>query len=109
MDYFKSVRSRGVSHRYPDIRLFEVEGEYRLLAGVRVGGSRLLSCASLEKPQVGKRIKMSKVYRAVVLSVLCWSLLAAVYLQLLEYRVWLIFILGIPVELIIWLSSKLNK
>lgn len=57
MDYFKSVRSRGVSHRYPDIRLFEVEGEYRLLAGVRVGGSRLLSCASLEKPQVGKRNK----------------------------------------------------
>ena len=50
MDYFKSVRSRGVSHRYPDIRLFEVEGEYRLLAGVRVGGSRLLSRASLEKP-----------------------------------------------------------
>ena len=37
--------------------LIFVEGEYRLLAGVRVGGSRLLSCASLEKPQVGKRNK----------------------------------------------------
>ena len=70
-----------------------------------------VSCLALlwKNRKSEKGIKMSKVYRAVVLSVLCWSLLAAVYLQLLEYRVWLIFILGIPVELIIWLSSKLNK
>ena len=67
-----------------------------------------VSCLALlwKNRKSEKGIKMSKVYRAVVL---CWSLLAAVYLQLLEYRVWLIFILGIPVELIIWLSSKLNK
>ncbi len=70
-----------------------------------------VSCLALlwKNRKSEKGIRMSKVYRAVVLSVLCWSLLAAVYLQLLEYRVWLIFILGVPVELIIWLSSKLNK
>lgn len=70
-----------------------------------------VSCLSLlwsnRKSETG--VKMSKIYRTAVLSVLCWSFLAAVYLQLLEYQVWLIFILGIPIELIIWLSSKLNK
>ena len=50
-----------------------------------------------------------KVYRTVVLSVLCWSLLAAVYLQFLYYQLWLIFILGLPIEMIIWLGSKLNR
>ena len=70
-----------------------------------------VSCLSLlwsnRKSETG--VKMSKIYRTAVLSVLCWSFLAAVYLQLLEYQVWLIFILGILIELIIWLSSKLNK
>lgn len=45
-----------------------------------------VSCLALlwKNRKSEKGIKMSKVYRAVVLSVLCWSLLAAVYLQLLE-------------------------
>ena len=77
------------------------------IAAIIEGKGTVKGLNSYERDEKG--IKMSKVYRAVVLSVLCWSLLAAVYLQLLEYRVWLIFILGIPVELIIWLSSKLNK
>ena len=44
-----------------------------------------VSCLALlwKNRKSEKGIKMSKVYRAVVLSVLCWSLLAAVYLQLL--------------------------
>ena len=44
-----------------------------------------------------------------ILTVLCWSLLLCVYLQLLEYQVWLIFIVGAPIQVIIWLSSKLEK
>lgn len=72
-------------------------------------GARVLLISPLVEPKVGNGRKMSKIYRTAVLSVLCWSFLAAVYLQLLEYQVWLIFILGIPIELIIWLSSKLNK
>lgn len=50
-----------------------------------------------------------KVYKAVILSILCWSLLVAVYLQFLHYQLWLVFILGLPVEVIIWLGSKLDK
>ncbi len=59
--------------------------------------------------KTNKGLSVGKVYRTVVLSVLCWSLLAAVYLQFLYYQLWLIFILGIPVEVIIWLGSRLNK
>lgn len=50
-----------------------------------------------------------KIYRTVVLSLFFWSLLASVYLQFLHYQLWLIFILGIPIEVIIWLGSRLNK
>ena len=44
-----------------------------------------------------------------ILTILSWSLLLCVYLQLLEYQVWLIFIVGAPIQVIIWLSSKLEK
>ena len=44
-----------------------------------------------------------------ILTILCWSLLLCTYLQLLEYQVWLIFIVGAPIQVIIWLSSKLEK
>lgn len=50
----------------------------------------------------------SKIYKTVLLSVFCWSLLASVYLQFLNYRLWLIFILGIPIQTIIVLGSKLQ-
>lgn len=53
--------------------------------------------------------KAYKVYKTTVLSVLCWTLLLAIYVQFLGYQLWLIFLVGVPVELIIWLSSKLNK
>lgn len=69
------------------------------------------SCAALLyfNRKTDKKAPGGKAYRTVVLSVLCWSLLAAVYLQFLHYQLWLIFILGIPVEVIIWLGSRLNK
>ena len=44
-----------------------------------------------------------------ILTILSWSLLLCVYLQLLEYQVWLIFIVGAPIQVIIWLGSKLEK
>lgn len=50
-----------------------------------------------------------KVYKTVILSLLCWTFLLAVYFQFFGYQLWLIFIVGVPVELIIWLGSKLNK
>lgn len=50
-----------------------------------------------------------RIYRMAVLSVLCWSSLIAFYLQFLKYQLWLVFIVGIPVELIIWFGSKLSR
>lgn len=48
------------------------------------------------------------IYRFVVLSVLVWSFLAFVYLQFLEYNIFFIFLIGIPLELalVIWAFIK---
>ncbi|MFA5037745.1 MAG: helix-turn-helix transcriptional regulator [Candidatus Izemoplasmatales bacterium] len=37
-----------------------------------------------------------------------WTLLACIYVQMLEYNLWLIFILGIPIQVLIILWSKLK-
>ena len=51
------------------------------------------------------------IYRFVVLSVLIWSLLTFFYLHFLKYNLFLIFIIGIPVELslVIWAFIKPKK
>lgn len=51
------------------------------------------------------------IYRFVVLSVLVWSLLAFVYLQFLEYNIFFVFLIGIPLELalVIWAFIKPKK
>lgn len=48
------------------------------------------------------------IYKFVILSVLQWSLLACFYLQFLEYNLWLVFIIGIPLQvaLCIWAFIK---
>lgn len=50
-----------------------------------------------------------KTYKIVVSSVFWWSLLASAYLQFLQYRLWLIFIVGVPIQVIIILGSKLQS
>lgn len=51
------------------------------------------------------------IYRFVVLTVLVWSFLAFVYLQFLEYNIFFVFLIGIPLEiaLIIWAFIKPKK
>lgn len=51
------------------------------------------------------------IYRFVVLTVLVWSLLTFLYLQFLKYNLFLIFLVGIPVELslVIWAFIKPKK
>ncbi|HZK20756.1 MAG TPA: helix-turn-helix transcriptional regulator [Oscillospiraceae bacterium] len=44
-----------------------------------------------------------------IISALVWSLLASFYLSFLHYNWWLIFALGIPAEVIIYLSFKLSR
>ena len=38
----------------------------------------------------------------------CWSLLTAIYLQFLSYNIWLIFLIGLPIQVVIFLWSKLK-
>lgn len=45
---------------------------------------------------------------AVLHSVFCWGLLAAVYLQFLSYNIWAIFFIGIPVQVIVILWEILK-
>lgn len=45
----------------------------------------------------------------ILMSVILWTTLAAIYLHLLSYNLWLIFLLGIPLELILFLRYKLKQ
>ncbi len=44
-----------------------------------------------------------------ILSVLVWSLIACIHIQLIKYQLWLIYILGIPLQVAIILWSALIK
>ena len=55
------------------------------------------------------RTKGGKVQRAVFLSAFVWSLLAAFYCQYIEMNFWLMFIIGVPAEAIVILSSLFLK
>lgn len=48
------------------------------------------------------------IYKFVLLSMFQWTLIAAIYLQCIEYNIWLIFMIGIPtqVALCIWAFIK---
>ena len=46
---------------------------------------------------------------AVLLSIFCWSLLAAVYLQFIDYNIWPLFFLGAPVQPMIIISTLFKK
>lgn len=41
-------------------------------------------------------------------SVFVWTLIAAVYLQLLQYNLWMLFLVGIPTQAAVILGSQLN-
>lgn len=49
-------------------------------------------------------------YKFYIMSILVWSLLACSYLQFIEYNVWLIFLLGLPMQalIILWSILKLR-
>lgn len=58
---------------------------------------------------LAKRWSKNKLYKTLLLSVLLWSLLACLFLQFELYKAWFIFFLGIPIQIIIWLASKLQR
>lgn len=44
-----------------------------------------------------------------IITVLMWTLLAAVYLTFLPLNMWLIFVIGVPLQIIIFLWAKMGK
>lgn len=47
-------------------------------------------------------------YRYIILSVLMWSMLTSLALQFMHYNIWLIYCLGVPGQVIIFLISRLG-
>lgn len=47
-----------------------------------------------------------KIINFIIISILVWSILACIYLTFLEYNLWLIFIIGVPVQIgvILWFN-----
>ena len=56
-----------------------------------------------------KRELASKTLRIISLSVVVWSIFGAIYIQLLRYNLWIIFLLGAPLQAMILLSRFLRK
>ena len=50
----------------------------------------------------------SKVVNCVFASITMWTLLLAFYLQTLEYNIWMLFIMGVPIQAVIIMSTILK-
>ncbi len=56
-----------------------------------------------------RRWSKNRVYNTVLLSIFLWSLLTCVFLQIQDYKAWFVYFLGIPIQIIIWLASKIQR
>lgn len=59
--------------------------------------------------QFCNRLWGNKVLGRIIASITSWTLILAIYISLLQYNIWMIFIIGIPIQLIIILSAALKK
>ncbi len=59
--------------------------------------------------QFCNRLWGNKILGRIITSITSWSLILAIYISMLEYNIWMIFIVGIPIQLIIILSAALKK
>lgn len=50
-----------------------------------------------------------KKYSVYLESIMIWTILIAIFVQFLDYKMWAIFILGIPIQIIIILWSNLKR
>lgn len=50
---------------------------------------------------------LSKVIKTIIYSILLWVVLACIYIQFIEYNLYLVFIIGIPAQLALFLWSKI--
>ncbi len=50
-----------------------------------------------------------RMYNYIIISLLVWSSLAFTYLMLIRYNLFLIFIIGIPIQVLVILWSQLKS
>ena len=43
------------------------------------------------------------------ISLFCWTLIAYIHLQLIAYNLWMLYIVGIPIQVMVLLTYKFNK
>ncbi len=51
----------------------------------------------------------NKKMNALFVSLLCWSVILCIYLTLLKFNTWLLFIIGIPVQILVILAFRIHK
>ncbi|MBO6264231.1 MAG: hypothetical protein J6N93_08230 [Clostridia bacterium] len=49
----------------------------------------------------------NRLISTILLSIVCWSLITSIYLM--NYNLWLIFVIGIPIQIIIFLGTRITK
>ena len=59
--------------------------------------------------QFCNRLWGNKVLGRIITSITSWTIILGIYISLLPYNMWMVFIIGIPIQLIIILSSALKK
>ena len=52
---------------------------------------------------------ITTVVKIIIDSVFLWSVITCVYLQFIKYNMWMVFLLGIPMQAIIILWVRLKK
>lgn len=50
----------------------------------------------------------NQIFSICISSVLIWTTLAAIYIQFLQYNVWMIFVIGVPAQVIIYLWHNIR-
>lgn len=59
--------------------------------------------------KIAGRGVLNNIMKVINDSVFVWTLLASIYLQFLDYNIWMIFLLGVPVQVIIILWLRMKK
>ena len=53
--------------------------------------------------------KSNKIYQLIINSIFVWGLITSIYLQFLTYNLWLIFFIGLPLQVVLVLWSKIKS
>ena len=51
----------------------------------------------------------SRIFYSIILSFVLWTIILAIYLQMLKYNLWLLFIVGAPIQAIVILANNMPK